>query len=144
MAQLLERLNALMKRLLIFAVIPLFIIVFLFFLGEQFEVGRLAAVASCEDSPNKTACIRSRGYLPDRPFYPDLGRRYIGGFARLIGGDLGASYYVPPPPPPRPEAEEESAQQAPASQPAPAAPSLAPPPANIPPPPVAPLPPPKK
>lgn len=143
MAQLLDRLTALMKRLLIFAVIPLAVIVFLFFLGEQFEVGRLAAVASCEDSPNKAACIRARGYLPDRPFYPDLGRRYIGGFARLIGGDLGASYYVPPPPPPRAEADEEPAQKA--AQPAPPAiPTLPPPPANIPPPPVAPLPAPKK
>ena len=75
---------------------PLAFVVFLFFLGEQYEVGRLSAVASCEGSVNTPACIRSKGYLASEPYYPDLGRRYIGGFARMVGGDLGASYRVEP------------------------------------------------
>jgi hypothetical protein len=81
---------------LIWLVAPLAFVVFLFFLGEQYEVGRLSAVASCEGSVNTPACIRSKGYLASEPYYPDLGRRYIGGFARLVGGDLGASYRVEP------------------------------------------------
>jgi len=85
-----------LKKLLIWLVAPLVFVVFLFFLGEQYEVGRLSAVASCEGSVNTPACIRSKGYLASEPYYPDLGRRYIGGFARLIGGDLGASYRVEP------------------------------------------------
>ena len=86
----------LLKKLLIWLVAPLAFVVFLFFLGEQYEVGRLSAVASCEGSVNTPACIRSKGYLASEPYYPDLGRRYIGGFARLVGGDLGASYRVEP------------------------------------------------
>ena len=86
----------LLKKLLIWLVAPLAFVVFLFFLGEQYEVGRLSAVASCEGSVNTHACIRSKGYLASEPYYPDLGRRYIGGFARLVGGDLGASYRVEP------------------------------------------------
>jgi len=81
---------------LIWLVAPLAFVVFLFFLGEQYEVGRLSAVASCEGSVNTPACIRSKGYLASEPYYPDLGRRYIGGFARMVGGDLGASYRVEP------------------------------------------------
>ena len=86
----------LLKKLLIWLVAALAFVVFLFFLGEQYEVGRLSAVASCEGSVNTPACIRSKGYLASEPYYPDLGRRYIGGFARLVGGDLGASYRVEP------------------------------------------------
>ena len=85
-----------LKKLLIWLVAPLAFVVFLFFLGEQYEVGRLSAVASCEGSVNTPACIRSKGYLASEPYYPDLGRRYIGGFARMVGGDLGASYRVEP------------------------------------------------
>ena len=85
-----------LKKLLIWLVAPLAFVIFLFFLGEQYEVGRLSAVASCEGSVNTPACIRSKGYLASEPYYPDLGRRYIGGFARLVGGDLGASYRVEP------------------------------------------------
>lgn len=85
-----------LKKLLIWLVAPLVFVVFLFFLGEQYEVGRLSAVASCEGSVNTPACIRSKGYLASEPYYPDLGRRYIGGFARMVGGDLGASYRVEP------------------------------------------------
>jgi hypothetical protein len=85
-----------LKKLLIWLVAPLAFVVFLFFLGEQYEVGRLSAVASCEGSVNLPSCIRSKGYLASEPYYPDLGRRYIGGFARMVGGDLGASYRVEP------------------------------------------------
>ena len=85
-----------LKKLLIWLVAPLAFVVFLFFLGEQYEVGRLSAVASCEGSVNTPTCIRSKGYLASEPYYPDLGRRYIGGFARMVGGDLGASYRVEP------------------------------------------------
>jgi len=85
-----------LRKILIWLVAPLIFIVFLFFLGEQYEVGRLSAVASCEGSVNIQSCIRSKGYLANEPYYPDLGRRYIGGFARLIGSDLGASYRVEP------------------------------------------------
>ena len=85
-----------LKKLLIWLVAPLGFIVFIFFLGEQYEVGRLSAVASCEGSINTQSCIRSKGYLVSEPYYPDLGRRYIGGFARSVGSDLGASYRVEP------------------------------------------------
>jgi len=48
---------------------------------------------------NNAACIRSKGYLASSPYYPDLSRRYFGAYARMIGGDLGASYRVEPPVP---------------------------------------------
>lgn len=92
----LESLIQLGKKLLLWLILPLVILIAGFFLGEQFEVGRLSAVASCEGSVNNSACIRSKGYLASSPYYPDLGRRYFGAFARMIGGDLGASYYVEP------------------------------------------------
>jgi hypothetical protein len=59
-------------------------------------VGRLSAIASCEGSVNNPACIRSKGYLANAPYYPDLTRRYFASYARMIGGDLGASYRVEP------------------------------------------------
>lgn len=119
------RLIALIKKTLLYAVAPLVILVFVFFLGEQFEVGRLGAVASCESTANSTSCLRSKGYLPEAPYYPDLGRRYVGGFARLIGGDLGASYKEKlPAPAPAPEKAEEPPAPAP----------VAPPPLPLPPP----------
>ena len=86
----------LLKKALIWFILPLVLVIFFFVLGEQFEVGRLSAVASCEGSMNNTACIRSKGYLAGDPYYPDLSRRYFGSFARFIGGDLGASYRVEP------------------------------------------------
>ena len=92
----LESLIQLAKKLLLWLILPLVILISGFVLGEQFEVGRLAAIASCEGSMNNSACIRSKGYLASAPYYPDLARRYFGGFARMIGGDLGASYYVEP------------------------------------------------
>ena len=92
----LESLIQLAKKLLLWLILPLVILISGFVLGEQFEVGRLAAIASCEGSVNNSACIRSKGYLASAPYYPDLARRYFGGFARMIGGDLGASYYVEP------------------------------------------------
>jgi len=84
----------LLKKILIWGILPIAFVVFCFILGEQFEVGRLSAIASCEGSLNTASCIRSKGYLANAPYYPDLGRRYFGGFARMIGGDLGASYKV--------------------------------------------------
>jgi hypothetical protein len=93
----LDKLKFILRKTLFFAIFPAAFFVFLFFLGEQFEVGRLGAIAACEGSPNPSACIRSKGYLPAAPHYPDLGRRYLGSLARTVGGDLGASYKEPVP-----------------------------------------------
>jgi hypothetical protein len=38
--------------------------------------------------------LREKGYLENDPYYPDLTRRYLGAYARAIGGDLGASYQI--------------------------------------------------
>lgn len=92
-----------LKKLLFYAVFPFAFFAFLFFLGEQFEVGRLGAYAACESNSSPRICIRTKGYLQEPPFYPDLGRRYIAGFARWIGGDLGGSYRFEPTPAPEPE-----------------------------------------
>jgi hypothetical protein len=92
-----EKIVGLLKKLLIWFILPLVLLVFFFILGEQFEVGRLSAVASCEGAMNTASCIRSKGYLANSPYYPDLTRRYFGAYARMIGGDLGASYRVEPP-----------------------------------------------
>ena len=93
----LDKVKVILRKTLFFAVFPAAFFVFLFFLGEQFEVGRLGAIASCEGNANPSACIRSKGYLPSAPHYPDLGRRYLGALARAVGGDLGASYKEPVP-----------------------------------------------
>jgi hypothetical protein len=95
----LERIVRLLKKVLLWFILPLVLLIFSFVLGEQFEVGRLSAIASCEGAMNKAACIRSKGYLASAPYYPDLSRRYFGAYARMIGGDLGASYRVEPPAP---------------------------------------------
>lgn len=92
----LERIVRLLKKALLWFILPLVLLIFCFILGEQFEVGRLSAIASCEGSINNAACIRSKGYLVSAPHYPDLSRRYFGAYARMIGGDLGASYRVEP------------------------------------------------
>ena len=89
-------LTRLLKKLLLWFIFPLVLLIFVFILGEQFEVGRLSAVASCEGSMNNAACIRSKGYLANSPYYPDLARRYFASYARMIGGDLGASYRIEP------------------------------------------------
>ena len=91
-----ELLTRFLKKLLFWLIFPLILLISLFGLGEQFEVGRLSAIASCEGSVNNPACIRSKGYLANAPYYPDLTRRYLGSYARMIGGDLGASYRVEP------------------------------------------------
>ena len=91
-----ELLTRYLKKLLFWLIFPLILLISLFALGEQFEVGRLSAVASCEGSINNPACIRSKGYLANAPYYPDLTRRYLASYARMIGGDLGASYRVEP------------------------------------------------
>jgi len=88
----------LLKKLLKWVVLPLVLLIIFFLMGEQFEVGRLSAIASCEGSMNTASCIRSKGYLAGYPYYPDLTRRYFGAYARMIGGDLGASYKVEPQP----------------------------------------------
>jgi hypothetical protein len=95
----LERIVRLLKKVLLWFILPLVLLIFSFVLGEQFEVGRLSAIASCEGSMNNAACIRSKGYLTSPPYYPDLSRRYFGAYARMIGSDLGASYRVEPPTP---------------------------------------------
>ena len=92
----LELLKRILKKLLLWLIFPLVFLIFIFILGEQFEVGRLSAVASCEGSINNAACIRSKGYLANATYYPDLARRYFGSYARMIGGDFGASYRVEP------------------------------------------------
>ena len=92
----LELLTRFLKKLLFWLIFPLFVLIASFALGEQFEVGRLSAIASCEGSVNNPACIRSKGYLANSPYYPDLTRRYFASYARMIGGDLGASYRVEP------------------------------------------------
>jgi len=92
----LELLKRLLKKLLLWLIFPLVFLIFIFILGEQFEVGRLSAVASCEGSVNNAACIRSKGYLANSPYYPDLARRYFASYTRMIGGDFGASYRVEP------------------------------------------------
>ena len=61
MAPMLEKLSVILKKTMLFLVFPLGFVVFLFFLGEQFEVGRLGAVAECEDSASKSVCLRSKG-----------------------------------------------------------------------------------
>ena len=94
-----EKIIGLLKKAVIWFVLPLVLLVFCFVLGEQFEVGRLSAIASCEGAMNNAACIRGKGYLATAPYYPDLSRRYFGAYARMIGGDLGASYRVEPPTP---------------------------------------------
>jgi hypothetical protein len=91
-----ELLMRLIKKMLLWFIFPLALLIFVFILGEQFEVGRLSAIASCEGSMNNAACIRSKGYLASSPYYPDLARRYFASYARMIGGDLGASYRVEP------------------------------------------------
>ena len=95
----LDRIVRLLKKVLLWFILPVVLLIFCFVLGEQFEVGRLSAIASCEGSMNNAACIRSKGYLTGPPYYPDLSRRYFGAYARLIGSDLGASYRVEPPAP---------------------------------------------
>ena len=95
----LDRIVRLLKKALLWFILPLVLLIFCFILGEQFEVGRLSAIASCEGSMNNAACIRSKGYLASPPYYPDLSRRFFGAYARMIGGDLGASYRVEPPTP---------------------------------------------
>jgi hypothetical protein len=89
-----EKIVGLLKKMLLWFILPLAVLAFFFILGEQFEVGRLSAIASCEGSLNTASCIRSKGYLANSPYYPDLTRRYFGAYARMIGGDLGASYRV--------------------------------------------------
>ena len=47
MKEKLELVIRLLKKALIWFILPLVLVIFFFVLGEQFEVGRLSAVASC-------------------------------------------------------------------------------------------------
>ena len=51
----LELLKRFLKKLLFWLIFPLFVLIASFALGEQFEVGRLSAIASCEGSVNNPA-----------------------------------------------------------------------------------------
>ncbi len=89
--------GALLKKLLkwsAFTLLPLFVV---FVTGEQVESYRLGAIAACENAKDTSNCLRQRGYLAAAPFYPDITRRLVGGYARILGGALGASYAPPPP-----------------------------------------------
>ncbi len=99
-----DKILGIIKKLLVWGVLPLAFLTFLFVMGEQFEVGRLSAVAGCKDCPDVGLCLREKGYLENDPYYPDLTRRYLGAYARAIGGDLGASYQVKPSKPNKPPA----------------------------------------
>lgn len=81
-----------LKKALIYGGGLIVLLAGVFFTGEQFEVSRLSNIAACEGNANPSVCIRTKGYLPESPFYPDIGRRYVAGFARWAGGDLGATY----------------------------------------------------
>ena len=92
-----DKILGVLKRIFVWGLLPLTFLTFLFVIGEQFEVGRLQATADCEQCPDVGLCLREKGYLPKDPYYPDLTRRFLGAFARSIGGDLGASYQVSKP-----------------------------------------------
>jgi len=127
MSPIAEKILAILKKMLFFIIFPIALFVFLFFLGEHFEVNRLAAKAECESVENRDVCMRSKGYLARAPYYPDLGRRYLGALARLVGGDL-ASYHEAPPVPLAPPAEQApAAAAAPVTAPEPVIPPPAPP-----------------
>jgi hypothetical protein len=89
-----DKILGILKKIIVWGLLPITFLTFLFVMGEQFEVGRLGAVAGCRDCPDLGICLREKGYLPEDPYYPDLTRRYLGAFSRAIGGDLGASYQV--------------------------------------------------
>lgn len=93
-----DKILGILKNLVIWGLLPLAFLTFLFVAGEQFEVGRMEAIEYCNDCPDKGKCVRAKGYLVEEPYYPDLTRRYLGAFARAIGGDLGASYQEKPKP----------------------------------------------
>ena len=67
-----EKIVGLLKKILLWFILPLVILIFCFILGEQFEVGRLSAIAGCDGAMNTSACIRSKGYLANAPYYPCL------------------------------------------------------------------------
>lgn len=93
-----KKLLALMKtgaKWLAWSCLPLLV---LFVVGEQVEARRLAAIAACETSSDAANCMRQRRFLAASPYYPDITRRVLGGYARILGGAMGASYAPPPPP----------------------------------------------
>lgn len=93
-----KKLSAFLKRLakwLAWGCLPLLA---LFVVGEQVEARRLGAIAACETSKDAANCMRQHRYLAASPYYPDITRRVLGGYARMLGGVMGASYAPPPPP----------------------------------------------
>jgi hypothetical protein len=89
---------AFLKKLLRWASITLLPAFAIFVVGEQVESFRLGAIAACEGAKDGANCMRQKGYLAAKPYYPDITRRLVGGYARWLGGALGASYAPPPPP----------------------------------------------
>ena len=69
-----DKILGVIKKLLVWGVLPIAFLTFLFVMGEQFEVGRLSAVAACKDCPDVGLCLREKGYLENDPYYPDLTR----------------------------------------------------------------------
>jgi len=96
MKNLMTRLGRLLRQLLKWGAITLVPLAGLFVVGEQVESFRLGAIAACETAKDQPNCMRQKGYLAAAPFYPDITRRVLGGYARRLGGALGASYAPPP------------------------------------------------
>jgi hypothetical protein len=88
---------AFLKKLLRWALISLLPAFAIFVIGEQVESFRLGAIAACEDAKDGANCMRQKRYLAASPYYPDITRRLVGGYARSVGGALGASYAAPLP-----------------------------------------------
>ena len=88
--------TAFLKKALRWAMITLLPAFVIFVVGEQVESFRLGAIAACEGAKDNANCMRQKGYLASSPYYPDITRRLVGGYARWLGGALGASYAPPP------------------------------------------------
>jgi hypothetical protein len=87
---------AALKWLLRWAAMTLLPAFVVFVVGEQVESFRLGAIAACESAKDSANCMRQKGYLASSPYYPDITRRLVGGYARSVGGALGASYAAVP------------------------------------------------
>lgn len=88
---------AFLKKALRWALLTLVPAFAIFVVGEQVESFRLGAIAACEGAKDGANCMRQKGYLAGAPHYPDITRRLVGGYARWLGGAMGASYAPPPP-----------------------------------------------
>ena len=96
MKNILDKLVAFLKSLLKWSALTLVPLAVLFVVGEQVESFRLGAIAACEGAKDDANCMRQKGYLASSPYYPDITRRLVGGYARWLGGALGASYAPAP------------------------------------------------